>query len=78
MRRNWRGRYRGNWYRGAHKRNNNTSSDSRSLNNSTSASGQLSTSASLSRAPANQLPIVVAINTDKTNVWKLYFPSEGL
>ncbi|CAH2102440.1 unnamed protein product [Euphydryas editha] len=71
MRRNWRGRYRNNWNR--NKRPNSTS-DNRSLNNSSSSSLIASTSNS-SRAPANQVPIIIPIYTEK-NVWKLYFPSE--
>ncbi|XP_045448579.1 DNA helicase MCM8-like [Melitaea cinxia] len=72
MRRNWRGRYRNNWNR--NKRPNNTS-DNRSLNNSSSSSLIASTASNSSRAPANQIPIVIPIYTEK-NVWKLYFPSE--
>lgn len=74
MRRNWKGRYRNNWYRKTNKPNN--SSDSSSINNSSSSLLASNTSRS-SRAPANQLPIVIPIHTDK-NVWKLYFPSEGI
>lgn len=73
MRRNWRGRYRNNWNR--NKRPSNTS-DNRSLNNSSSSSLIASTASNSSRAPANQIPIVIPIYTEK-NVWKLYFPSEG-
>lgn len=73
MRRNWKGRYRNNWYR----KNNTTrkSSDSNSINNS-SSSLLASTSSRSSRAPANQLPIVIPIHSGK-NLWKLYFPCEG-
>ncbi|XP_045778501.1 DNA helicase MCM8 [Maniola jurtina] len=70
MRRGWRGRYRNNWNRGSSNRNTPCSG---SVNNST-LSG-VSTSVS-SRAPANQIPIVIPIHSDK-NVWKLYFPTEG-
>lgn len=73
MRRNWKGRYRNNWNR-ANKNSN--SGDSRSVINS-STSGRISSTAGSSRAPANQLPIIVPINTEK-NIWKLYFPSEGM
>lgn len=69
MRRGWRGRYRNNWNSSRR-----TSTPSRSVNNSASGSGA-STSASV-RAPANQLPVVIPIHSEK-NVWKLYFPTEG-
>nr|XP_034837320.1 DNA helicase MCM8-like [Maniola hyperantus] len=69
MRRGWRGRYRNNWNRISSSRNTPCSG---SVNNST-LSG-VSTSA-YSRAPANQIPIVIPILSDK-NVWKLYFPTE--
>ncbi|XP_049692661.2 DNA helicase MCM8 [Helicoverpa armigera] len=72
MRRNWRGRYRNNWYR---PRNNNSSaSDSQSFQNVSSHRTSSSTAGS-SRAPANQLPTVLPINDNK-NIWKLYFPTE--
>ncbi|XP_049877697.1 DNA helicase MCM8-like [Pectinophora gossypiella] len=72
MRRSWRGRYKNNWYRNKNKAND--SPDTRSLNNS-SASARTSSIAGSSRAPANQLPIVVPVSNEK-NAWKLYFPSE--
>lgn len=73
MRRNWRGRYKNNWNRS---KKNSTSADNRSINNS-STSTRISSTAGSSRAPANQLPVIVPINTEK-NIWKLYFPSEGM
>lgn len=72
MRRNWRGRYRNNWNRS--RNNQNTSSDNQSLNNSSTAP-RVSSIAGSSRAPANQLPIVLPIN--EKDIWKLYFPTEG-
>ncbi|CAB3256561.1 unnamed protein product [Arctia plantaginis] len=71
MRRSWRGRYRNNWYRGRNYKNN---SESSSLNDSSATLRAASTSGS-SRAPANQLPIVLPI-TNRNNIWKLYFPIE--
>lgn len=73
MRRNWRGRYRNNWYRSRNNQNN--SSDNQSLNNSTNSHRVTSTAGS-SRAPANQIPTVIPIN-EATNIWKLYFPTKG-
>ncbi|XP_061708966.1 DNA helicase MCM8-like [Cydia pomonella] len=72
MRRNWRGRYRNNSY---HPRNqgNSNKADNRSLNNSCNTT-RPSTSA-VSRAPANQLPIIVPIYAGN-NIWSLYFPSQ--
>ncbi|CAG9581574.1 unnamed protein product [Danaus chrysippus] len=72
MRRNWRGRYRNNWYRGNNRRKaTSESSSSKSFDNS---SGSVLNS-SASRAPAAQLPIVIPIYSNK-DVWKLYFPME--
>ncbi|XP_063375575.1 DNA helicase MCM8-like [Cydia amplana] len=71
MRRNWRGRYRNNWYRPRNQGSSNNT-DNRSLNNSCNTT-RPSTSA-VSRAPANQLPIIVPIYAGN-NVWSLYFPS---
>lgn len=73
MRRNWRGRFRNNWYRGRNNQNNRSDS----LNNSTSTH-LLSSTAGSSRAPANQLPTILPISIhDNNNIWKLYFPTEG-
>lgn len=69
MRRNWRGRYRGNWCN----TRNSKKSDCRSLNNSSSIARVPSSSGS-TRAPANQLPVVIPI-VNGDNTWKLYFPS---
>lgn len=74
MRRNWRGRYKNNWNRNNNKSK--TSTDNRSLNNSTSTIPLSATACSV-RAPANQVPIVIPINSG-SNTWKLYFPTEGL
>ncbi|XP_004930146.1 DNA helicase MCM8 isoform X2 [Bombyx mori] len=73
MRRTGRGRYRNNWYRSKNKGNIN--SDDSSLNN-TSTSARVTSTAGSSRAPANQLPIVISVGTDLNNIWKLYFPSD--
>ncbi|XP_028156203.1 DNA helicase MCM8 isoform X2 [Ostrinia furnacalis] len=73
MRRNWRGRYRNNWYR-QNRPNSSAGADNRSLNNS-SSSAQISSAASSSRAPANQLPIFISPNNENS-LWRLYFPSE--
>lgn len=72
MRRSWRGRYRNNWYRSRNYKHN---SESSSLNDS-SATVRAASASGSSRAPANQLPIVLPI-TNKNNIWKLYFPIEG-
>ncbi|KAM3967699.1 DNA helicase MCM8 [Aphomia sociella] len=72
MRRNWRGRYRNNWYRSNNKSNN--TGDNQSLNNS-SSSTRINSTASSSRAPANKLPIIVPLHRNN-NPWRLYFPSE--
>ncbi|XP_075973567.1 minichromosome maintenance 8 factor recombination-defective [Anticarsia gemmatalis] len=74
MRRNWRGRYRNNWNRGRNSRSNN--SDNQSLNNSSTSTARVSSVSGSSRAPANQLPIVIPLNTGGNNTWKLYFPTE--
>ncbi|XP_047513532.1 DNA helicase MCM8-like isoform X2 [Pieris napi] len=70
MRRNWRGRWN---------RNNNKSristADNKSLNNST-LKNSTSIAANSVRAPANQVPIVIPINSE-TSVWKIYFPTEN-
>ncbi|CAF4793633.1 unnamed protein product [Pieris macdunnoughi] len=70
MRRNWRGRWN---------RNNNKSristADNKSLNNST-LKNSTSIAANSVRAPANQVPIVIPINSE-TSVWKIYFPTES-
>ncbi|KAI8438611.1 hypothetical protein MSG28_011049 [Choristoneura fumiferana] len=71
MRRNWRGRYKNNWYRSRNQQNSNNS-DNQSVHNS---STRPNTTASTSRAPANQLPIIVPINAGN-NVWNLYLPSQ--
>ncbi|XP_026738965.1 DNA helicase MCM8-like isoform X1 [Trichoplusia ni] len=71
MRRSWRGRYRNNWHRT--RNNQNSGSDNQSLNNS-SSSHRVSSTAGSSRAPANQLPIVLPISGN--SIWKLYFPTE--
>lgn len=73
MRRNWRGRYKNNWHRS--NKSVNKSVDNHSINN-LSSSTRINSSAGTSRAPVNQLPIVVPLNSEN-NVWKLYFPSEG-
>lgn len=72
MRRNWRGRYRNNWYRSRNQQNS-SNSDNQSVHNST----RPYTTASTSRAPANQLPIIVPINAGN-NVWSLYLPTQGM
>ncbi|XP_045484523.1 DNA helicase MCM8 [Pieris rapae] len=70
MRRNWRGRWNRNYNKSRISTTNN-----KSLNNST-----LKTSTSIAansvRAPANQVPIVIPINSE-TSVWKIYFPTES-
>ncbi|RVE42678.1 hypothetical protein evm_012680 [Chilo suppressalis] len=72
MRRGWRGgRYRNNWDR-SNKTNN--TSDTGSLNNST-VSARPSNVTGISRAPANQLPIVIPLNSEN-DLWKLYLPTE--
>lgn len=73
MRRNWRGRYRNNWYRGNNRRK--VTTESSSSNSFDNSSGSVLNS-SASRAPAAQLPIVIPIFSNK-DVWKLYFPMEG-
>ncbi|XP_041975315.1 DNA helicase MCM8-like [Aricia agestis] len=69
MRRNWRGRGRSNW--------SNRKKDSQSVNNaSCSVMASISDAgSSSSKPPANQMPIVIPINSNN-NIWKLYFPIE--
>ncbi|KAJ0182473.1 hypothetical protein K1T71_001842 [Dendrolimus kikuchii] len=71
MRRGWRGRYKNNFYRPRNKSN----TDNISINNLSSSTRPSSNAGSSnSRAPANQIPIVVQITSEST--WKLYFPTE--
>ncbi|CAG9796545.1 unnamed protein product [Diatraea saccharalis] len=71
MRRNWRGgRHRNNWYRS----NKTTTTDTTSLNNS-NVSARPTNISGVSRAPANQLPVVLSLNSEN-DPWKLYLPSE--
>ncbi|XP_026758973.2 DNA helicase MCM8-like [Galleria mellonella] len=72
MRRNWRGRYKYNWHQSNSKSR--STGDNQSLNHSLTST-RINSIAGSSRAPANKLPIIVALNTDN-NPWKLYFPSE--
>lgn len=72
MRRSWRGRYRNNYYRSRNYKN--THSDADSINNSSRA--QVPSTSGSSRAPANQLPIVLPI-LNQNDYWKLYFPNNG-
>ncbi|CAG4978471.1 unnamed protein product [Parnassius apollo] len=76
MRRSWRGRYKNNWHRsrGKSSYNNNSAIENQSTNNSSSVWLSHNNSVA-SRAPANQLPLVIPVNTGN-NIWKLYFPSE--
>ncbi|XP_068626199.1 DNA helicase MCM8-like isoform X2 [Battus philenor] len=77
MRRNWRGRYRNNWYRSRGKSDCNNRSTENTSTYRSSNSQQLSHSASSSRAPANQIPLVIPVSLKhQNNTWKLYFPTE--
>ncbi|KAG6458716.1 DNA helicase MCM8 [Manduca sexta] len=73
MRRNWRGRYRNNWYPDRRRKTNRDAEDT-SLDNS-SSSARISSTTGSSRAPANRLPIVVPVNSGN-NIWKIYFPTQ--
>ncbi|XP_053622014.1 DNA helicase MCM8 [Plodia interpunctella] len=75
MRRSWRGRYRNNWPRYNNRyRSSSNNCDNTSVNNSSNSTRINSTTES-SRAPSNQAPILVPINSNNCT-WKLYFPSE--
>ncbi|XP_013135323.1 PREDICTED: DNA helicase MCM8-like [Papilio polytes] len=78
MRRGWRGRYRSNWYRPRGRSTCNNSTAANQSINQPSTSQQIShNSVASSRAPANQIPLVIAVSKDHQNdTWKLYFPTE--
>ncbi|XP_013177468.1 PREDICTED: DNA helicase MCM8 [Papilio xuthus] len=78
MRRGWGGRYRSNWYRprGRSACNNSTTAN-RSINQPSTSRQISQNSVVSSRAPANQIPLVIPISKEHHNdTWKLYFPTE--
>lgn len=79
MRRGWRGRYRNNWYRPRGRSTCNNSTAANQSIHQPSTSQQIShNSVASSRAPANQIPLVIAVSKEHQNdTWKLYFPTEG-
>lgn len=76
MHRNWRGRYRNNWYGSRGRGRPKTTNFSDNTSNSCASARVPSTTVS-SRLPTSQLPIVIPIPAGNI-VWKLYFPTEGL
>ncbi|XP_045538871.1 DNA helicase MCM8 [Papilio machaon] len=78
MRRGWGGRYRNNWYRPRGKSTcNNSTTPNRSVNQPSTSRQISQNSVASSRAPANQIPLVIPISKEHQNdTWKLYFPNE--